>query len=163
MSEHEGHLGTAVSLDPTFADTVRAWVADDPDPVTAREVADLLERASEPLGEIEAARSNGGELSPRQESQLREVRQARAELADRFRGTLQFGTAGLRGALGGGPHRMNRAVVIRAASGLADYLRGELDGLTPPPRVVVGYDARHLSSTFARDTAAVLTAVGIEV
>jgi phosphomannomutase len=163
MSEHVGHLGTAVSLDPHLADTVRAWVADDPDPVTAREVAELLEAASQPLDELESTVEDGGELNPRQDAQLREARQARAELADRFHGTLQFGTAGLRGALGGGPNRMNRAVVIRTAAGLADYLRGELDGLTPPPRVVVGYDARHLSSTFARDTAAVLTAVGIEV
>ena len=58
---------------------------------------------------------------------------------------------------------MNRAVVIRAASGLADYLLGELDGVQPRPRVVIGYDARHKSVDFARDSAAVLTAVGIEV
>lgn len=160
MSEH---VSTAVSLDHTFADTVRAWVADDPDPLTAAEVADLLETASTPLDEIDGALAAGRELNPRQDALRREVLAARAELADRFRGTLQFGTAGLRGALGGGPNRMNRAVVIRAAAGLADYLQGELDGLTPAPRVVVGYDARHLSAAFARDTAAVLTAVGIEV
>jgi phosphomannomutase len=33
------------------------------------------------------------------------------ELADRFAARLTFGTAGLRGAIGGGPNRMNRAVV----------------------------------------------------
>ncbi|WP_225215395.1 phospho-sugar mutase [Cellulomonas avistercoris] len=93
----------------------------------------------------------------------RDADAARADLEDRFSGLLQFGTAGLRGALGGGPHRMNRAVVIRAASGLADYLLGELEGATPAPRVVVGYDARHNSHRFALDTAAVMTAVGIEV
>lgn len=58
---------------------------------------------------------------------------------------------------------MNRAVVIRAAAGLAHFLRGELEGVVPAPRVVVGYDARHNSHRFALDTAAVMTAVGIDV
>ena len=45
-------------------------------------------------------------------------------LADRFGARLEFGTAGLRGALGAGPNRMNRVVVIRAAAGLAAYIEG---------------------------------------
>lgn len=142
---------------------VTAWIEDDPDPATADELARLLDRANAPVAEALAAERAGGTLSPTHQTQLSDVRAARADLADRFTGLLQFGTAGLRGAIGGGPHRMNRAVVIRAASGLADYLIGELDGLTPAPRVVVGYDARHRSEDFARDTAAVMTAVGIEV
>jgi phosphomannomutase len=60
-----------------------------------------------------------------------------------------------------GPNRMNRAVVIAAAAGLAAFLTAEVsDGA---PRVVVGYDARHRSAQFARDTAAVLVAAGAEV
>ncbi|KOV58714.1 phosphomannomutase [Streptomyces sp. NRRL WC-3618] len=80
------------------------------------------------------------------------------ELTTRFAGTLQFGTAGLRGELGAGPMRMNRAVVIRAAAGLAAYLKakGHTDGL-----VVIGYDARHKSADFAEDTAAVMTGAGL--
>ncbi|WP_449341879.1 phospho-sugar mutase, partial [Streptomyces aurantiogriseus] len=80
------------------------------------------------------------------------------ELAARFSGTLQFGTAGLRGELGAGPMRMNRAVVIRAAAGLAAYLKakGEQNGL-----VVIGYDARHKSAEFAQDTASVMTGAGL--
>lgn len=79
------------------------------------------------------------------------------ELTARFSGTLQFGTAGLRGELGAGPMRMNRSVVVRAAAGLAAYLnaRGRQGGL-----VVIGYDARHKSVDFARDTAAVMTGAG---
>lgn len=142
-----------------LAAQVRAWIEDDPDPDTAQELRDLLRRAStRPEGLVD-----GVEPHPEQAQAIAAAVAARTELADRFQGLLQFGTAGLRGRIGGGPHRMNRAVVIRAAAGLADYLLGELDGVTPPPRVAVGYDARHKSDQFARDTAAVLTAVGIEV
>ena len=118
-----------------LAAQVTAWIADDPDPATARELAGLL------------AAWRGGDDD------------ARADLADRFAGPLEFGTAGLRAALGAGPARMNRAVVIRTTAGLAAYLHGELDGSAP--RVVVGYDARHGSHTFALDAAAVLTAAGV--
>ncbi|MCX5526159.1 phospho-sugar mutase [Streptomyces bobili] len=106
----------------------RTWLAEDPDPETRDELAALLD-----AGDV-------------------------AELTARFAGTLQFGTAGLRGELGAGPMRMNRAVVIRAAAGLAAYLhqQGSRDGL-----VVIGYDARHKSEAFARDTAAVMTGAGL--
>ncbi|MFJ3666011.1 phospho-sugar mutase [Streptomyces sp. NPDC090106] len=104
------------------------WLAEDPDPDTRDELAKLIE---------------SGDTQ---------------ELTARFAGTLQFGTAGLRGELGAGPMRMNRTVVVRAAAGLAAYLRakGETDGL-----VVIGYDARHKSEDFARDTAAVMTGAGL--
>ncbi|GAA3816397.1 phospho-sugar mutase [Streptomyces coacervatus] len=103
------------------------WLAEDPDPETRDELAKLIE-----AGDV-------------------------TELADRFGGTLQFGTAGLRGELGAGPMRMNRSVVIRAAAGLAAYLdaKGQRGGL-----VVIGYDARYKSADFARDTAAVMTGAG---
>ncbi|MFF9912056.1 phospho-sugar mutase [Streptomyces sp. NPDC013457] len=106
----------------------QAWLAEDPDPETRDELAELIEA--------------GGT----------------DELAARFGGTLQFGTAGLRGELGAGPMRMNRAVVIRAAAGLAAYLKaqGHTGGL-----VVIGYDARYKSADFARDTAAVMTGAGL--
>nr|WP_129787095.1 phospho-sugar mutase [Promicromonospora panici] len=87
--------------------------------------------------------------------------EALAELADRFSGPLEFGTAGLRGAMAAGPNRMNRAVVIGAAAGLGAFLATEIGRGTP--RVVVGFDARHRSADFARDTAAVLVAAGAEV
>lgn len=74
-------------------------------------------------------------------------------LTDRFSGFLEFGTAGLRGALGAGPNRMNRVVVRRVAAGLVRYLGVE-------PALVIGYDARHNSDVFARDTAAVTVAAG---
>ncbi|MBG0827943.1 phospho-sugar mutase [Planomonospora sp. ID67723] len=78
-----------------------------------------------------------------------------AALRDRFQAKLEFGTAGLRGELGAGPNRMNRVTVMRAAAGLAAVLG-------PDRHVVIGYDARHNSDVFARDTAAVLTGAGLQ-
>ena len=49
-------------------------------------------------------------------------------LVDRFTGRLQFGTAGLRAAVGAGPQRMNRLVVQQAAAGLVDYLLAHVPG-----------------------------------
>jgi phosphomannomutase len=111
----------------------RQWGAEDPDPATRAELEALVTAVA------------GGDQA------------AAVDLADRFAGTLQFGTAGLRGALGAGPNRMNRVVVTRAAAGLAAYLRatGVAGGA-----VVVGYDARRGSDVFARDTAEVMTGAG---
>ena len=83
------------------------------------------------------------------------------ELEERFAGRLAFGTAGLRGALGAGPTRMNRVVVRQATAGVAACLAREAD----PARtiVVVGRDARHKSDVFARDAVAVLAAAGFDV
>ena len=123
----------------TLLDQVRTWIADDPDPVTAAELTALAETAT---GDDAGAAA-----------------EATAELADRFSGPLTFGTAGLRGRLGGGPHRMNRAVVIRAAAGLVGYLTAAL-GPGQAPVVVIGYDARYRSADFATDTADVVAAAG---
>ena len=116
-----------------LASRVEAWIADDPDSQTAAELAEVLK-----------AMRAGDEG-------------ASADAADRFSGMLEFGTAGLRGALGAGPNRMNRAVVIRAAAGLAAYMTDALGG---PGAVAIGYDARFKSDLFAIDTAAVMTAAG---
>ena len=120
-----------------------AWLAEDPDPETRAELAALVEAAGATDGTATAHL---------------------AQLAERFAGTLQFGTAGLRGELGAGPMRMNRSVVIRAAAGLARYLAANGAATAPadsPALVVVGYDARHKSADFARDTAAVMTGAGL--
>ncbi len=79
-----------------------------------------------------------------------------AELADRFAGPLRFGTAGLRGPLRAGPNGMNLAVVRAAAAGLMHWL----DERGVPGPVVIGYDARHRSAEFARETARVATGAG---
>jgi phosphomannomutase len=83
-------------------------------------------------------------------------------LTERFTGRLQFGTAGLRAAVGAGPQRMNRLVVRQAAAGLGSYLL-DTDPHARSRGVVVGYDARRKSDAFALDTARVLAAQGIPV
>jgi phosphomannomutase len=113
-------------------DAVQAWVDDDPDHETRVELGDILAKAK--TGDQDSI----------------------DDLADRFSGMLEFGTAGLRGAIGAGPNRMNRSVVIRAAAGLTAYLQAR----TPEPFVVVGFDARRNSDVFARDTAAVVVGAG---
>ena len=83
------------------------------------------------------------------------------DLADRFAGTLAFGTAGLRGRIEAGPNRMNRAVVVRATAAVAAWLEedeGAAGGL-----VVLGRDGRRKSDVFLRDAAAVLVARGFRV
>jgi phosphomannomutase len=111
----------------TQRDDVQAWIADEVDDGAAAELRELLDAGSE------------------------------AELADRFRAPLTFGTAGLRGPLRAGPNGMNTTVVRRAAAGLAAWLAAHEHGGEP---VVVGYDARHGSAGFARDSAAIFAAAG---
>ncbi len=82
------------------------------------------------------------------------------DLRERFVGPLEFGTAGLRGVLGAGESRMNRAVVLRTTHGLGtELLRAVTDAKTRG--VVIGFDGRRLSRTFAEDTACVLAALGV--
>lgn len=119
-----------------------AWLADDPDPDTRAELASVL--GAPPGAERDRA------------------------LDARFGARLPFGTAGLRGPLGAGPARMNRALVRRAAAGMARWLLGPDAGSAGSGRarergVAVGFDARHKSVEFAHDTAAVLAAAGIPV
>ncbi|MDH5294774.1 MAG: phospho-sugar mutase [Acidimicrobiia bacterium] len=107
------------------------WIAGDPDPATRAELQDLVDR---------------GDLD---------------EIADRMAGTLEFGTAGLRGKVEAGSNRMNRAVVIRATWGLARHVL-ETSGTDRGP-VVVGRDARLSSPRLLEDTVGVLVAAGLAV
>ncbi|WP_174150322.1 phospho-sugar mutase [Microbacterium halophytorum] len=115
----------------------RAWRDQDPDAETRAELDGLLSRAGEPDADADA------------------------ELAARFAGRLQFGTAGLRGALGAGPMRMNRVLVAQAAAGLAAYLRERAAGARRPV-VVVGYDGRRNSRVFAADSAEIFAGAGLD-
>ena len=77
-------------------DRAQAWIAQDPDPETRRELEVLIDR-----GDMQA-------------------------LEERFTGRLEFGTAGIRGLLGAGPARMNRVTVARTTAGLCAWLKQEV-------------------------------------
>lgn len=110
------------------------WLDQDPDAETRAELEQLI-----------AAAKVGDE-------------KAKAELASRFDGRLQFGTAGLRGRLQAGSMGMNRVLVAQAAGGLAEYLKG----YDKEPSIVIGYDGRKNSDVFAKDTAEIMAAAGIK-
>jgi phosphomannomutase len=116
------------------------WLADDPD---ERDRAELQALAAD----------DGGAAAD--------------ELADRFSGRLEFGTAGLRGTIGAGPNRMNRAVVRGTTAALARWLLGRGRGIAgagaAEAGVVIGRDARHRSDEFADEAARVLAGAGIRV
>lgn len=107
---------------------VTAWIEDDPDPKTRAELTALLA-----AGDLQQLRSC-------------------------FAGFLEFGTAGLRGPLGPGPSRMNRAVVSKTAAGLAAFMRSA--GLKS---IVIGRDARYGSAEFTTDTAEIMSGAGFKV
>ncbi len=112
-------------------DTARItrWIEHDPDATTAAEIQSLLD-----AGDVE-------------------------ELAKRFAGPLEFGTAGLRGRCEGGESRMNVATVSRATAGLAEWLISRVEH----PVVVVGCDARHGSTDFYQAAAEIFAAAGCTV
>lgn len=119
-------------------DAARAWLAEDPDPVTAEELRALI-----------AAGERGDPA-------------AQKDLAERFTGSLEFGTAGLRGILGAGPQRMNRVLVRKVSAGLAAYLLANVPD-AKARGVLIGHDARRNSRVFSEDTARVLAGAGLKV
>ena len=82
-----------------------------------------------------------------------------AAIEDAFYRDLAFGTGGLRGVIGAGSNRMNVYTVAKASQGLADYLKKRFSA----PSAVIGYDSRLKSDAFARVTAGVLAANGVQV
>ncbi|MBT5553844.1 MAG: phospho-sugar mutase [Ilumatobacter sp.] len=121
-------------LDTSLLDTARSWLAAEPDDDIRAELAQLIAAAE---------------------------RGHTDELAERFAGRLQFGTAGLRAAVAAGPMRMNRLVVRQAAAGLGRWLLDSVDDAADRG-VVIARDARRKSDVFAIDTARVLAAMGIK-
>lgn len=117
---------------PQLLDRARAWMAEDPDPTTRSEIRALLEAGDE------------------------------AALAERFGQRLSFGTAGIRGVLGAGPGRMNRALARRVAAGFGRVVLHRVPDAAERG-VAVGHDARILSREMALDVSSVLAGLGLRV
>jgi len=106
---------------------VQDWIEHDPDKETAKQLSNWLK-----------------------EGNFKELERC-------FSGFLQFGTAGLRGPIGPGPSCMNRAVVSRTATGIAEFMKK--NNLSS---VVIGRDARHGSDQFLQDSAEIFAGAGIK-
>ncbi|ONI44012.1 phosphoglucomutase [Candidatus Epulonipiscioides gigas] len=92
-------------------------------------------------------------------AELKSIEGNEKEIEDRFYTELEFGTAGLRGVIGAGTNRMNKYIVQKATQGLANFLKEQE---IQNPKVVIAYDSRNKSDTFAMNTALVLAANGIK-
>ena len=115
-------------MEKAFIEEVEAWIADDPDSKTSSQIREALIKGDE------------------------------ASLKKWFNGFLQFGTAGLRGPIAPGPSSMNRAVVGRAAAGIAAYMKSH--GMN---KVVIGRDARYGSEDFTQESAEIFSGAGMDV
>jgi phosphomannomutase len=108
------------------------WLAEDPDPDTRAELQALLDAHDA------------------------------SALAERFSAALEFGTAGLRGLLGAGPARMNRALVARFTAGLCAYLAEQVPDAASRG-LCLAFDGRHKSRELAEETARIAASAGFVV
>ena len=95
-------------------------------------------------------------------AELRSIADDEKEKEYRFGAELAFGTAGMRGLIGYGTNMMNVYTVRRATKGLADYIVS-LGTKAMVRGVVISYDTRNFSRTFAMAAAGVLIYNGIQV
>ncbi|KAK0567415.1 hypothetical protein OC861_002737 [Tilletia horrida] len=121
-----------MTADAAIIDAARAWLAKDPDSVTKTQLQHALDNS--------------------QHDQLQAA----------FGERISFGTAGLRAAMGYGPARMNRLIIIETTAGLASHLLSS-NSQAKQQGVVIAYDGRHGSKDFAETAAGVLIASGIKV
>ncbi|PWN39716.1 putative phosphomannomutase [Ceraceosorus guamensis] len=135
-SRSAGGAPLCTSTSP-YAPSALAWLSKDPDQRTRDQLESLL---------------------------ARDDADSHAELQMAFKERLAFGTAGLRGIVGPGPGRMNLLVVQETTLGLARFVKEEYgEDAARNQGVVVAYDGRLDSESFAASAACVLAAQGITV
>ena len=103
---------------------------------------------------------NSGALSREEKDELFSLVGNKTKIEERFYAPLEFGTAGLRGVMGLGLHRMNLHVVRHVTQAFANLIAGE-GAEACRAGVAICYDCRHHSAEYARETACVLAANGI--
>ncbi len=121
------------------------------------EKSEILERAKKYIAEEKDERF-------RKEIEDLVAKEDYTELEDRFYQTLEFGTGGLRGVMGGGTNRMNTLEINLATQGLANYVLNAFPEKAENGTLsaVVAYDSRKNSDVFAEATALILAANGIK-
>ena len=89
---------------------------------------------------------------------------AMEELEDRFYRSLEFGTGGLRGIMGGGTNRMNTLNISKATQGLANYIIKAFpeEAKAGTLSACIAYDSRNNHDKFSDITARVFAANGIK-
>lgn len=104
----------------------------------------------------------GSEFNEETRKEVRELLDGdEKKLVDAFYQDLEFGTGGLRGIMGAGTNRMNIYTLGMATQGLANYII-RMCG-SEGNKVAIAHDCRNNSSYFARTTAEIFSANGIEV
>lgn len=121
------------------------------------EEKEILERAAKYIAEEK-------DDSFRKEVEDLVAKKDMAELEDRFYQSLEFGTGGLRGVMGGGTNRMNTLNISKATQGLANYLIKAFpeEAKNGTLSACVAYDSRHNHDKFSDITARVFAANGIK-
>lgn len=82
-------------------------------------------------------------------------------LEESFFQNLDFGTGGMRGIMGVGTNRINKYTLGKNTQGISNYMKSVFPD--EQLKVVIAYDCRHNSKTFAHHVADVFSANGIQV
>ena len=104
---------------------------------------------------------NNPALCAEGKAELLSIKNNEQEIEYRFGAELEFGTAGMRGVIGYGTNMMNIYTVMRATQGLCKWVQS-LGKAEMERGVVISYDTRRKSKTFAKAAAAVLAKNGVK-